>query len=283
MKSAILFEEKRNKVAEKGELYCLGLKQKLWKTRQEYVNELHDYVTEKTKEEIKKATTRDVLISKAVNTIDESNEVINKLYNRVCDWLSVFFPEAVKRLEKPEELKRTFIPLDRKEISRKLKMDEKSMGIEFNAVDKRAVDDAVILIQTIIDGREKTKDYVEAEMKQIAPNVTEIAGGVIGAKLISAVGGLERLAKATASKIQVIGAEKAMFRHLKMGAKPPKYGVIMQHPYISEASRDSKGKLARTLAAKISICAKVDFYSKGKIIAKEIKKELEERAKRLKK
>lgn len=282
MKNAILFESKREKILEKGELYNLGLKQKLWKTKQDYINELNAYAVEKAKEEIKKATTRDVLISKAVNTIDELNEVINKMYNRICDWASVYYPEAIKRLEKPEELKRTFIPLDRREISKKLKMDEKSMGIELTAMDKRAVDDAIILIQTMIDGREKVKSYVEGEMKEIAPNVAEVAGGVLGAKLLSAVGGLEHLAGATASKIQVIGAEKAMFRHLKQGAKPPKYGVIMHHPLISEAGRENKGKLARTLAAKLSICAKVDYYSKGKMIAKEIKKELEERAKRLK-
>ena len=112
-------------------------------------------------------------------------------------------------------------------------------------------------------------------MKKYCPNVLELAGVTIGAQLLELAKSLRRMAFLPASTIQLLGAEKALFRHLKTGSRSPKYGVIFQHPLIQNTKRSKRGKKARQLADKLSICAKLDFF-KGEFLAKEYRKELEE-------
>ncbi|MDD5417948.1 MAG: NOP5/NOP56 family protein [Candidatus Nanoarchaeia archaeon] len=280
MKSAVLFEKTKSKVLEKGELYSTGLNNGFWGNKTEYAKQLNSYAVNYAKKKVKEATARDFIVSKAVGAIEGLNDAINSYYNRLRDLLSGFYPEAIKEIKSPEELSKFFIPLEKDIINRKLNLYGESMGADMNTHDKKAVLNSIKTLDCLILQRKELINYVEKEMSIIAPNLAEIAGGVIGAKLMSSAGGLENLAKATASRIQVIGAEKAMFRHLKQGAKPPKYGLIMHHPLISEAPREMKGRLARTLSSKIAICVKVDFYSKGKNVASDMKKELEKRGKK---
>jgi nucleolar protein 56 len=109
------------------------------------------------------------------------------------------------------------------------------------------------------------KDYLEGEieelMKRKAPNTSGLVGPLLGAKLLSIARGLDRLASMPASRIQVFGAERAMFRHLKEKGKPPKHGIIFQHPTISKSPWWQRGKIARSLAAKIAIASRIDAYS----------------------
>jgi nucleolar protein 56 len=105
-------------------------------------------------------------------------------------------------------------------------------------------------------------NFVENVMTQIAPNVTKICGPTIGARLIAKAGGLEKLARAPSSTIQILGAEKAIFRAIRTGAKPPKHGVIFQHTLIHESPKWQRGRIARALASKIAIAARVDYYRK---------------------
>jgi nucleolar protein 56 len=97
-------------------------------------------------------------------------------------------------------------------------------------------------------------------MKRIAPNVTDVAGATIGARLMAKAGGLDRLAVLPASTIQILGAEKALFRALRTGARPPKHGILFQHQEVHLAPKWQRGKIARTLANKIAIAARVDYY-----------------------
>ena len=117
---------------------------------------------------------------------------------------------------------------------------------------------------------------IDSDMKMIAPNTSEIIGSLIGARLISLAGGMDRLAMLSASTIQVLGAEKALFRFKKEGGKPPKHGVIFQHPLINKAPRSIRGKIARVLAAKIATAAKADFFTK-RDISDDLKEDLEKR------
>jgi nucleolar protein 56 len=110
-------------------------------------------------------------------------------------------------------------------------------------------------------------------MKRYCPNLLEITGMMLGAKLIAKAGSLKRLSQFPASTIQVLGAEKALFRHMKTGARPPRHGMLIQHPIVAQAKQKEHGKRARTLADKISIAAKVDYF-KGEFIGKKLKKEL---------
>jgi nucleolar protein 56 len=97
-------------------------------------------------------------------------------------------------------------------------------------------------------------------MNKIAPNITMTAGATIGARLIARAGGLERMARLPASTIQVLGAEKALFRAIRTGSRPPKHGILFQHEAVHMAPKWQRGKIARTLANKIAIAARIDFY-----------------------
>src|SRR5207248_3351110 len=104
--------------------------------------------------------------------------------------------------------------------------------------------------------RDHMTEYVETTMSRISPNVAAVAGATIGARLIAKAGGLERLANLPASTVQILGAEKALFRALRTGARPPKHGIIFQHEAIHSAPKWQRGKIARALANKIAIAAR---------------------------
>ena len=120
---------------------------------------------------------------------------------------------------------------------------------------------------------------IDKDMKKIAPNTSKIVGTLIGARLISLAGGIEKLAFLPASTVQILGAEKALFRFKKEGGKPPKHGVIFQHPLINRSNVKERGKIARLLAIKISLAVKADVFTKrniSNILEKEIEEQLKE-------
>jgi nucleolar protein 56 len=97
-------------------------------------------------------------------------------------------------------------------------------------------------------------------MDAVAPNVKELLTAAVGARIIAKAGSLARLATLPASTIQVLGAEKALFRALKTGARPPKHGILFQHPLIHSAPKWQRGKIARAVASKVAIAARIDYY-----------------------
>ena len=98
-------------------------------------------------------------------------------------------------------------------------------------------------------------------MESIAPNLKLLVGSSLGAKLIAHAGGLKRLATYPSSTVQIMGAEKALFRHLKSGDRPPKYGLIYQHPQVRGSKWWNRGKIARMLASRISLAARKDVFT----------------------
>lgn len=126
------------------------------------------------------------------------------------------------------------------------------------------VERAYALISTEMKQLEK---QIEQNMQTVAPNISSIVGPLIGAHLLSLAGGIERLAMMPASTIQLLGAEKALFRFKKEGGKPPKHGVIFQHPLVNKAPRAIRGKISRTLASTIAIASKADAFTKRDIAA----------------
>lgn len=121
---------------------------------------------------------------------------------------------------------------------------------------------------------------IEEDIIIMAPNISTIIGPLIGARLISLAGGLNKLAMLPASTVQVLGAEKALFRYKKEGGKPPKHGVIYQHPIIKKASIKNRGKTSRIVSATIAIAAKADVFTK-RDISKDLKDNMEKRIKNL--
>jgi nucleolar protein 56 len=124
--------------------------------------------------------------------------------------------------------------------------------------------------------RQDLEKYLDSTMEEVAPNTKYLLGSLLGARLIALSSGLTNLAKRPASTIQVMGAEKALFRSLKSGTRPPKHGMIFQHTLLHDAKRWQRGKIARALAGKVAIAARADAFG-GRHIGEELKAALDKR------
>lgn len=120
-------------------------------------------------------------------------------------------------------------------------------------------------LSAVNDEIARLQDQIEQDMNAIAPNTSAIIGPLIGARLIALAGGMQKMAMMPASTIQILGAEKALFRFKKEGGKPPKHGVIFQHPLINCAPKTERGRIARLLGTKISTAIKADVFTKRNI------------------
>jgi nucleolar protein 56 len=120
--------------------------------------------------------------------------------------------------------------------------------------------DQIIILSTL---RRTLVEQVEFMMKTVAPNIKELLTAPVGARVIAKAGSLSKLAILPASTIQVLGAEKALFRSLRTGANPPKHGLLFQHSLIHSAPKWQRGKIARALASKLAIAARIDLFRPG--------------------
>jgi len=231
--------------------------------------------------DISESVTRDLIIIQAISMLDDLNKIINLLMERFREWYELYFPEISQKIEDHEKFIKAIHEKDRSELMQELGITE-TMGGNLTERDIEMLNKISRRIIDLYKLREELKKYIDKLMEELAPNVKEVAGPTIGARLIALAGGLKELAMLPASTIQVLGAEKALFRHLRKKTPPPKYGVLFNHPYIQRLPRKRRGAMARTLAAKISIAAKVDAFNPGKYIADQLIKELEERFKQLK-
>jgi len=125
------------------------------------------------------------------------------------------------------------------------------------------------------------EEEIKKDMLKIAPNISDLVGPMIGAKLISQAGSLKKLACFPASTVQILGAEKALFRFKKEGGRPPKHGIIYQHYLINKSQKKYRGRISRALANKISIAAKADAFTKNNL-SKDLIDELEKQIKEIK-
>lgn len=151
---------------------------------------------------------------------------------------------------------------------KKLSFQDKSIQILLNL--KKAVEKSI----------EDMEEEIKERMLSTAPNLSKIAGHILGARLIALAGGIEKLARAPSSKIQILGAEKALFRYKSGRGTPPKHGLIFQHPLIHKAKVELRGKVARLLANEISMAVKADAFTK-RDISEELKERLERKMKEL--
>ncbi len=222
----------------------------------------HKFMIALTKLKIKQTFSKDKLVVQAVDLWDSITKSLNLIFERLVEFYGLYNPEKVYKIDLDEFIK-----------IKDLKEREKdSMGYDF---DISIIEENFELLKKLYKEKESIEKYIEKLMNEVAPNLAKLATPMIGAKLINMAGSLKRLAELPASTIQVLGAEKALFRHLRTGAKPPKYGVILAHPLVQKAKK--KGKMARMLAAKISIAARVDYFG-GEFIADKLLAELEARA-----
>lgn len=156
-----------------------------------------------------------------------------------------------------------------------------SMGMDMNETDQLQVKKWAERVTELIEFRESLSAYLKDRMNAVAPNLQALIGEIVGSKLIAHAGGLTNLSKYPASTIQILGAEKALFRALKTKGKTPKYGLIFNSTFIGRAGLKNKGKISRYLANKCAIASRVDCFSEAPTakFGDSLKMQVEERLK----
>merc|ERR1712066_31278 len=156
-----------------------------------------------------------------------------------------------------------------------------SMGMDISPIDLLNIDMFASRVIGLTDYRKELSAYLQSKMAVVAPNLAALIGETVGARLISHAGSLTNLAKCPASTVQILGAEKALFRALKTKGNTPKYGLIFHSSFIGRAGSKNKGRISRFLANKCSIASRIDCFSEvsTKIFGEKLKEQVEDRLK----
>jgi nucleolar protein 56 len=239
----------------RGRLREMAIQLGLVASEHDYISLVRAVAILRAKEQITAAFARpDARIIQLISGIDDIDESINLLSERLLEWDVLEF-----EISRPGDLTDTHAYQ--------------------STVYPSLKDEFVESVERLSELRKKIAGAIELEMRDVAPNLSSLAGELLGARLIARAGDLESLARMPASKIQVMGASKALFKHLQYGAKPPKHGLIFQHPLVRGSPLGKRGKIARTLAAKLAIASRLDFYSKD--VHPELLAQMEKRAREL--
>merc|ERR1739846_312535 len=155
------------------------------------------------------------------------------------------------------------------------------MGMECSAVDMVNIINFTQRMIKLAEFRKNLSNYLTEKMALVAPNLATLIGDTVGARLISHAGSLTNLAKCPASTVQILGAEKALFRALKTRGNTPKYGLIFHSSFIGRAGAKNKGRISRYLANKCSIASRIDCFSEShtKVYGEKLKEQVEDRLK----
>jgi nucleolar protein 56 len=221
----------------------------------------------------------DLHISQSINALDELDKIINVIGARLREWYGLHFPELdylIQNIFTYAEIvklagNRTNIDLtmlenlgiESKRAEMILVAVERSKGgdiLEENlSIIKKLANE--VIMQTEL--RRILAYQIEEMMEKIAPNIKDILTATVGARLMAKAGSLQKLSVMPSSTIQIIGAEKALFRSLKTGAPPPKHGILFQHPILHSAPKWQRGKMARAIASKVAIAVRIDLFRNG--------------------
>ena len=221
----------------------------------------------------------DLHVIHAVNSLDELDRIINSINSRMREWYGLHFPELDNIVDSTlayaklvtKSKKRNDITV---EICENSGFPEDKILEIMNAIDKSndgdISDEHIGFIQTLAnfivqmnDLRCNLEEHLNKQVSKIAPNMTSILGPLLTARMISHVGSIKKLARMSSSTIQIIGAEKALFRSIKTGAKPPKHGLLFQHPLIHSTDKLKRGKISRIIASKTAIASRIDAFGLG--------------------
>jgi nucleolar protein 58 len=215
----------------------------------------------------------DVMIVQAIGLLDDLDKELNTYAMRVKEWYGWHFPEMAKILNDNLAYAKVVLKMGMRENWETVDLAEilpeeieaavktaadRSMGTEITEEDLENIQNLAEQVVHLTEYRLQLASYLSARMKAIAPNLTALVGDLVGARLIAHAGSLMNLSKSPASTIQILGAEKALFRALKTKHDTPKYGLIYHASLIGQASGKNKGKMARVLAAKAALGLRVD-------------------------
>lgn len=226
---------------------------------------------------VKNSATKDILIIQAINSAEDTGRTANFLAKRLREWYELHNPEFSLATENNEKFAHEILEKGKKDLldGIGIRIDD-SIGADLNKEDMEPIMGLARQICSLFQLREIQLSYVSALMEEICPNIKAVCGVLTGAKLIEHAGSLKRLSEMPASTIQILGAEKALFRHIKTGAKPPRHGLIASHPLVAQTPERMRGKTARALSDKMSIASKVDYFH-GQFIGDTLKEGLEKK------
>ncbi len=210
------------------------------RTREEYVALLRSVCTALARGKIVRSYQgRDVELLQMVRMLDELDNVVNLLQERAAEWYQVTTPSFSRKYRS--------LPA-RKMLGIIRKGARGGLGNVADEIDRLA------------GVRSRLMREVSARADEVLPNTSALIGGLVAARLLSRAGGLAALAKMPGSTIQVLGSERALFSHLRGGTPPPKHGIIFQHRRVHNAPKEVRGRVARVLAAKLAIAARLDYF-----------------------
>ncbi|MDG5818208.1 NOP5/NOP56 family protein [Natronococcus sp. A-GB7] len=208
---------------------------------EEYYDRLKEATTAATRDAVERAERADDRqLVHAVRTMDDCTRTANELAERLAEWAGTIDPDAGAGVE----------------YARAIAGEDAERDVGHERV--RSLAERVV---SLADEAEDLREYVERETPTVAPNLAALADPVLAARLISLAGGLEPLAKKPSGTVQVLGAEDALFAHLRGHASSPKHGIIYTHDAVRGTHPDERGSAARAVAGKLAIAARVDHYS----------------------
>ncbi|MEB3845147.1 MAG: C/D box methylation guide ribonucleoprotein complex aNOP56 subunit [Desulfurococcales archaeon] len=280
-------------------LFKLAVETGFAKSEEEFADWLFHAELEYTRRKLRSAAEkRDMLAAQAIRAIDDIDKTVNLYAARLREWYSLHFPELNDLVKEHEDYVKIVAELGHRNNITKEKLVElgfseakaekiaeaarNSIGADLSEFDIEAIQTLARITAQLYKLRRDLTEYIDRVMNEVAPNITALVGPLLGARLISLAGGLDKLARMPASTIQVLGAEKALFRALRTGGRPPKHGIIFQYPDIHKSPKWQRGKIARALAAKLAIAAKVDAFS-GRFIGDKLQADLKRRIEEIKK
>lgn len=244
-----------------------------------FFSDFYNKNIELTKIDLRNSVTKDILLIQSINSVEETDKAISLLIKRLREWYQLHNPEFSRATNDNEKFVEEILDKEKSELLKKLDIGQKnSVGADLAQEDLEPIKSLAHQVNDLIQLRKVQIEYISSLMDELCPNLKAVCDVIVGAKLIEHAGSLKRLSELPASTIQILGAETALFRHMKTGSKMPKHGVIISHSLIAKAPMKMHGKIARALADKISIAAKVDYF-KGKFIGDELIKSLEEKFK----
>uniref|UniRef100_A0A4W5KY33 Nucleolar protein 56 n=1 Tax=Hucho hucho TaxID=62062 RepID=A0A4W5KY33_9TELE len=237
----------------------------------------HSYSRAKVKFNVNRS---DNMIIQSIALLDQLDKDINTFSMRVREWYGYHFPELIKIVtDNSTYCKMAQLIGNRKELSEEslegmeevvmdsakaqsiLEASRSSMGMDISPIDLINIERFSNRVVSLAAYRLELQEYLHSKMGQVAPNLAALIGDVVGARLISHAGSLTNLAKYPASTVQILGAEKALFRALKTRGNTPKYGLIFHSTFIGRAAAKNKGRISRYLANKCTIASRIDAFS----------------------
>lgn len=242
----------------------------------------------------------DNMIIQSIWLLDKLDKDINTFSMRLREWYSFHFPELFKivnenykfaklaqlvgdrnQIEDPDSIEEQLNEIieDEEKTRAVIQAMKTSMGTEIADVDMENIRSFTEKVIHLTDYRQNLLDYLVSRMNNVAPNLSTLIGETVGARLISRAGSLTNLAKYPASTLQILGAEKALFRALKSKGNTPKFGLIYHSTYIGRATTKDKGKMSRFLANKCSIATRIDCFTDepSTLFGSKLKEQVEER------